>query len=46
MDRDEEGRVDEAWGANRARLIDVKKKYDPEGVFHGNVDLGGQSPGA
>jgi FAD/FMN-containing dehydrogenase len=41
MNRDEGDRIDEAWATNRARLLEVKRTYDPEGVFHGNVDIGG-----
>lgn len=39
MDRDEDGRLDEAWSINRSRLQEIKEKYDPEDIFHGNVEI-------
>lgn len=39
VDRDERERLDEVWGENRTRLARVKTKYDPEGVFEGNVPI-------
>jgi len=39
VDRDEEDRLGEAWGANQSRLREIKQTYDPDGVFHGNVDI-------
>jgi len=41
MDRDEADRASSAWGPNAARLQEVKTTYDPENLFHGNVELSG-----
>jgi FAD/FMN-containing dehydrogenase len=43
VDRDEEDRIGEAWGANQSRLREIKQTYDPDGVFHGNVEIGSES---
>jgi len=44
VDRDEGDRLDEAWGENRSRLQEIKQRYDPEDVFHGNVELARSYP--
>jgi hypothetical protein len=31
--------VSGAYGAKYARLLEVKAKYDPRNLFHGNADL-------
>ena len=39
MTEEEGGRVEAAYGANFARLQEVKRKYDPENVFHHNQNI-------
>jgi len=39
MTEDESGRATAAYGANYARLADIKKRYDPENVFHLNQNI-------
>ena len=39
MTADESDRVAAAYGANYARLVQVKKRYDPENVFHLNQNV-------
>jgi FAD/FMN-containing dehydrogenase len=39
MTEDESARVKTAYGVNFARLIQVKKQYDPENVFHLNQNI-------
>jgi FAD/FMN-containing dehydrogenase len=39
MTEDEAGRVTAAYGANYRRLADIKKRYDPENVFHLNQNI-------
>jgi len=39
MTGDESDRVAEAYGANYSRLKEIKKKYDPENVFHNNQNI-------
>lgn len=39
MTEDESGRVVAAYGANYPRLREIKKKYDPENVFHLNHNI-------
>jgi FAD/FMN-containing dehydrogenase len=39
MDADDQGRVQENYGGNYARLVSIKKKYDPENLFHLNQNI-------
>jgi len=39
MTGDESDRVAAAYGANYSRLKEIKKKYDPENVFHNNQNI-------
>jgi FAD/FMN-containing dehydrogenase len=39
MTGDEGDRVASAYGANYARLKQIKKKYDPENIFHNNQNI-------
>ncbi|MDH3574302.1 MAG: FAD-binding oxidoreductase [Desulfobacteraceae bacterium] len=39
MTGDEGDRVAAAYGANYARLKQIKKKYDPENIFHNNQNI-------
>jgi len=39
MTEDESGRVAAAYGANHARLVDIKRKHDPDNVFHLNQNI-------
>ena len=39
MTEDESDRVAAAYGENYARLKQVKKKYDPENIFHNNQNI-------
>jgi len=39
MTEDESGRAAAAYGANYARLADIKKRHDPENVFHLNQNI-------
>jgi FAD/FMN-containing dehydrogenase len=39
MTEDEGGRVAAAYGRNYARLVTIKRKYDPENVFHRNQNI-------
>jgi FAD/FMN-containing dehydrogenase len=39
MTDDEGGRVENAYGANFARLQAIKRKYDPDNVFHHNQNI-------
>jgi FAD/FMN-containing dehydrogenase len=42
MTEDETARVESAFGSNHGRLIEIKKKYDPENVFHLNQNITAQ----
>jgi FAD/FMN-containing dehydrogenase len=39
MTEDEAPRIAEAYGANYARLAQVKQKYDPQNLFHSNQNI-------
>ncbi len=39
MTEEEVGRVESAYGANYARLKEIKRKYDPRNVFHHNQNI-------
>lgn len=39
MTGDESDRVAAAYGANYSRLKEIKKKYDPENIFHNNQNI-------
>ncbi|MGE5324723.1 MAG: FAD-binding oxidoreductase [Actinomycetota bacterium] len=39
MTADESDRVAGAYGANYARLLEIKQRYDPENVFHLNQNI-------
>jgi hypothetical protein len=46
MTEDEVERVSAAYGANYAPLVEIKKRYDPENIFHlnQNINSGGAIP--
>ncbi len=39
MTAEEGGRVATAYGANYARLLEIKRRYDPENIFHLNQNI-------
>jgi FAD/FMN-containing dehydrogenase len=39
LDHDDAGLTGAAWGPNYPRLQQVKAAYDPEDLFHGNVEI-------
>jgi FAD/FMN-containing dehydrogenase len=39
MTAEESGRVAAAYGKNYGRLVEIKRKYDPENVFHLNQNI-------
>jgi FAD/FMN-containing dehydrogenase len=39
MTEEESGRVAAAYGSNFTRLVEIKKRYDPENVFHHNQNI-------
>jgi len=39
MTEDEVNRIAAAYGSNYDRLVQIKKRYDPENVFHLNQNI-------
>ena len=39
MDADDNGRVRANYGENFSRLVDVKRKYDPDNLFNVNQNI-------
>ncbi len=39
LDQDEDGRVEAAFGANYGRLVELKKKWDPDNLFRMNQNI-------
>ena len=39
MHDDDQGRVQDNYLGNYARLVDIKRKYDPDNLFHGNQNI-------
>ncbi len=39
LDADDQNRVKANYGANYQRLLDIKRKYDPDNVFHVNQNI-------
>jgi FAD/FMN-containing dehydrogenase len=37
----DEARVADAYGANYARLVDIKRRFDPDNLFRANQNIGG-----
>ena len=38
-DDEDAGAIDAAYGANRKRLAEIKRRYDPDNVFHHNQNI-------
>jgi FAD/FMN-containing dehydrogenase len=36
---DDQGRAPANYGANYARLVEIKRKYDPDNAFHVNQNI-------
>lgn len=39
LDSDDQQKVEDSLGQNFERLLEIKKKYDPDNLFHGNMDI-------
>ena len=39
MQEDDQGRIQDNYLGNYARLVDIKRKYDPDNLFHGNQNI-------
>jgi len=39
LDADDQDRVQANYGANYSRLVEIKRKYDPDNVFHVNQNI-------
>ena len=39
MDDDDSGRVSDNYGGNYGRLLDIKRKYDPDNLFRLNQNI-------
>jgi FAD/FMN-containing dehydrogenase len=39
LDADDQGRVPANYGANYGRLVEIKRRYDPDNVFHVNQNI-------
>ena len=39
LDADDQDRVSANYGANYRRLVEIKRKYDPDNVFHVNQNI-------
>jgi len=39
MTEDEAGRIATAYGSSYARLVQIKRRYDPENIFHMNQNI-------
>jgi FAD/FMN-containing dehydrogenase len=39
MADDDQGRVSENYGSNYERLLSIKRKYDPDNLFHLNQNI-------
>jgi FAD/FMN-containing dehydrogenase len=39
LTQDEGARIHEAYGANYARLLAIKQRYDPDNLFHFNHNI-------
>ena len=39
MTEEEGDRVESAYGTNYARLVEIKRKYDPDNVLHVNQNI-------
>ena len=39
MQDDDQGRIQDNYLGNYARLVDTKRKYDPDNLFRGNQNI-------